>query len=249
MRRDEPEAYFARQDPSGKLLERKREWLDKAPELCLGLSAEGEKLVKETWALGRAWGHLDTECEISLQGIGRQWEADWLYLDSETFTLAGGCVCFPSSWNLQESTGKTLDQVHGVVPGLQEQIGERINRFLQRLPQGHSFLRENWGLTRTADLNYHPELNCPRIEGPVPLEEIYLRIEHQSFLRLPSGILMGIRINPVSLRKVIHEAPETARRLAGLLSTMPGDVALYKGLESAMGWVPESLLGALGDSA
>ncbi len=249
MRRDAPKAFFARRDPSGELLEQKREWLDKSPELCLGLTTEGDKLVEETWTLGREWGQLDCHCELSLEGIGRQWEVDWLFLDSETFTLTGGCVCFPSSWNLQESTGKTLDEVHGVVPGLQEKIGDRINRFLQRLPKGQAFLRENWGLTLTGDLNYHPKLNRPAIENEVPLDEIFLRIEHQSFLRLPSGILMGIRIEPVSIQQVVTKAPETARRLAGQLDTMPAEVARYKGLESAIRWIPHSLNEALQDLA
>ena len=76
---------------------------------------EGEQLVEETWALGRKWEQLDQQGDASLKGIAQQWEADWIYLDSTTFTLAGGCVCFPSSWNPQESTGKTLAQVHGVM--------------------------------------------------------------------------------------------------------------------------------------
>ena len=249
MRRDAPEAFFAKHDSSGELLVQKQQWLDQRPELCVALSPEGERLVEETWALGRKWEQLDPQIEISVQGIARQWEADWIYLDSTTFTLAGGCVCFPSSWNLQESTGKTLAQVHGVVPELEEQIGERINRFLRRLPEGQAFLRENWGLTRTKDLNYHPRLNRPRIEGPVSLEEVFLRIEHQAFLRLPSGILMGIRIEPVSVQQVVQQAPETTRRLAGQLGTMPKAVAHYKGLEEANRWISGAIDEALRNPA
>ena len=43
-----------------------------------------------------------------------------------SFTVAGGCVCFPSSWSLQESTGKTLDQVHGVVPELNRHVTVKV---------------------------------------------------------------------------------------------------------------------------
>lgn len=245
MRRDAPEAFFEARDPSGGLLDRRNRWLNRAPELCLALSERGERLVGETRARAVDWGQLDRGCEPELEAIGRNWEADFIFLDSDTFTVAGGCVCFPSSWSLRESTGKTLDEVHGVVPGLNEQIGDRIVRFLERLAPGQAFLRENWGLTRTDHLNYHPDLNRPRIEGRVPLDEVFLRIEHQAFLRLPSGIVLGVRIEPVSLDRVALEAPETARRLAGQLETMPGEVARYKSLEEAVRWVPVAIREAL----
>ena len=60
---------------------------------------------------------------------------------------------------------------------------------------------------------------------------------------------MGIRIEPVPIPEVIEKAPETARRLAGQLRTMPTEVAEYKSLASAKTWLPESLLQALGNAA
>ncbi len=234
MRRDEPGSFFSRHDPSGHLLARRNHWLTTRPELCLATTEWIEPLVDETWKLALEWGQvLESEGGMTLENLARQWEADLIFLDSETFTLAGGCVCFPSNWNLQESTGRTLGEVHGRVPGLTEQIGEKIDRFLQKLPAGQAFLRENWGLTRTNHLNYHPQLNRPRLDENVALDEVFLRIEHQAFVRLESGVLLGVRIEPVSLMTLLNEFPETASRLRRKLETMPEDAAVYKGLERA----------------
>ena len=60
---------------------------------------------------------------------------------------------------------------------------------------------------------------------------------------------MGIRIEPVSVQQVVRQAPETARRLAGQLGTMPKAVAHYKELEEANHWIPGALHGALRDPA
>lgn len=247
LRRGGPGSFFARQQNPSPLLKRRNTWLDRSPELCFALAAGFQSLVEDAWNQAKDWGQLGEESEPTLESIGRHWEADFLLLDSATSVVAGGCVCFPSSWSLQESTGKTLDEVHGIAPGLTEQIGDKIHRFLMRLPRGQVFLRENWGLTRTDHLNYHPELDRPRIEGAVPLDTVYLRIEHQAFVRLPGGVLLGLRIDPVSVEEVVGQAPETARRLAGQLATMPDDVARYKGLREAVRWMPEAILGALRD--
>lgn len=248
MRRDEPESFFAQHDLSGDLLKQRQIWLNESPELCLSRSEECEILLKEIVTTGHKWGLLDRRTNPHLGEIGRQWEADILLLHAESFVVAGGCVCFPSSWNLQEATGKTLNEVHGIVPKLNEQIGKKIVRFLKRVPEGQAYLRENWGLTRTNELNYHPTLCRLRLEGPTSLDEVFLRIEHQAFVRLPSGILMGIRIEPVPIPEVIEKAPETALRLAGQLRTMPTEVAEYKSLAAAKTWLPESLLKALGNT-
>ena len=236
MRRDDPGAFFARQDQGGALLARRNHWLDTAPDLCLSVSDKGKKLVEETWQMAADWNQVSA-CGENLhdaKSLARKWEADFILLDSVTFTLAGGCVCFPSSWNLQESTGRTLDSVHGVVPNLTEQIGDKINRFLKKLSPGQVFLRENWGLTRTDHLNYHPALKRERLDESATLEEVFLRIEHQAFVKLPSGILLGVRIEPVRLDVLIEEAPETASRLSRQLATMPAEVAAYKSLDRAV---------------
>ena len=241
MRRDGPDAFFAQQNADGSLIARKNHWLDTAPELCLAASEHTEKLVGEVWSLAKTWGQIPNGLSCSVENLGRNWEADFILLNAADFTVAGGCACFPSSWNLQESTGKTLAEVNGIVPDLTPQLGPKIERFLKRIPEGQAFLRENWGLTRTAHLNYHPALKRECLDESVSSSEVYLRIEHQSFVRLPSGVLLGVRIEPVALTELIEKFPETARRLRNQLATMPDAVAIYKSLDAAIPRIVELL--------
>ena len=101
MRRDEPGSFFIRQDLSGHLLARRNHWLSTRPELCLAETERTKPLVAETWKLALGWGHVRPSAPLTLENLARQWEADLIFLDSKTFSLAGGCVCFPSNWNLQ----------------------------------------------------------------------------------------------------------------------------------------------------
>ena len=75
-------------------------------------------------------------------------------------------------------------------------------------------------------------------------EHVWLRVEHQSLLRLPDtgAVLFGIRIENVSLPEVLAHA-ETRRGLAHQLSTMPDPTAAYKGLTAARPRLVEILRG------
>ena len=241
MRREEPGAFFARQDATGSLLSRRNHWLDETPERCLSTSPLMDAITEDLWDLALSWYQVEKNGERTLENLSRQWEADLILLDTETFRVAGGCVCFPSSWNLQEATGKTLSEVHAVVPGLSDELGPKIERFLRKLPPGQTFLRENWGMTRSGHLNYHPALERARLDESVTLSEAFLRIEHQAFLRLPTAVLLGVRIEPVSLANLIVRHPETAARLRRQLETMPDEVAHYKSLEAGIPKITELL--------
>jgi dimethylamine monooxygenase subunit A len=168
--------------------------------------------------------------------LGAIWEPDFLLLqdDEGVFVLLAGCVCFPSSWDLAEKIGKPIQFIHGVVPGLNAQLGRPVQSVLQNLTPETALLRHNWGFTRSPELNQHPERKLPRLDASVGLDEVWLRVEHQSLVRLPrtGGVLFGIRIAMHSLAEVKRD-DVTAQRLANALRTMPEPVAAYKGLALA----------------
>lgn len=234
MRRDEPAAFFAQQDPSGRILQRRAHWLDEASDLYLATPPGMGAITSDLWDLALASSQVEPGEDRSLGALSRQWEADLILLDVETFRVAGGCVCFPSSWSLPKATGKTLTEVHAVVPDLNDSLGIKVGQFLAKLSPGRIFLRENWGLTRTDHLNYHPALQRPCLDEAPALSEVFLRIEHQAFLRLPGAILLGVRIEPVKLSDLVAQHPGTAHRLRRQLETMPAAVADYKGLRRAL---------------
>lgn len=233
MRKGEAASFFARQDESGLLLKQRSQQLDENLERYLACTAEGEKLVEQTWELALGWEQVVATERDDLKSLSKQWEADLLFMDRATGTVAAGAVCFPSSWDLRHAIGKTLDEVHGVVPRLNPQIGEMIRRFLEKLEPGKSYCRENWSFTRSDELDYHPDLNRPRLDDSLTLGEVHLRIEHQLFTGLPDGVLMGIRIETTPLKDLAQDAV-VWKTTAEKLRTMPDDVAVYKSMDAAI---------------
>ena len=180
--------------------------------------------------------------------LGTAWEPDFLLLKPDAMDqilLVGGCVCFPSSWSLAEKIGRPMDVIHGVVPGLNAAIGNQIQGFLKKLRPGLAWLRANWGLSRSPELNQHPERKLPRLDSTVRLGEIWLRIEHQLLTALPrtQAVLFAIRIAMHPLAEIQRDSL-IAPRLSRALQTMPDAMAEYKGIARARAKVISLLRGA-----
>ena len=233
VRGADAESFFAPQDDSRMLLEEKRVWLDSHPERYLAQTEEAKSLIDAVWEMALGWGHVkEPDSGRTLMNLARKWEADLLIVEKESMKLVAGAVCFPSSWDLRTAIGKRMFAVHGVVPKLNEQIGEKVDRFLSGIRGGKSYARMNWSLTRSADLNYHPALGRKKLDETVTVEELFLRIEHQLFCEVEGGVLMGLRIEPVPLPELATE-PEVWAGLREKIRTMPDDVAEYKGMYTA----------------
>ena len=234
MRLGDAEPFFAKSEDGESWLKEKGSWLDKRPELFTAVAPEGGKLVDALWEQAVEWGQVSPPVDGNrdLTSLARQWEPDLLFLDHESMAFAAACVCMPSSWDPSRAVGKTLHEVHGEVSRLNSQIGGKIDRFLRQLKPGKSYCRENWGFTRSAELNYHPELRRRRLDETVTMKEIFLRVEQQIFMGVPGGVVMGLRIRRCPLSDLASDS--SAWHAAGeKLRTMPDDVASYKGILSA----------------
>ncbi|HSP41766.1 MAG TPA: heme-dependent oxidative N-demethylase subunit alpha family protein, partial [Luteolibacter sp.] len=156
--------------------------------------------------------------------------------DEGVFRLYGGCVCFPSHWDLRQKIGRTMAEIHSPVPGLNETLGRQIDGFLSRIGPGVSWERSNWGLSRSPELNLHPSRDVPRLDAGVGLDEVWFRLEEQSLVALPAsgGILFGIRlvIRPMA---EIKSDPAARQGMIRALRTMPDAMAAYKGIAPARG--------------
>jgi len=218
--------------------ERKRILRAHAPR-CLAREPAAAPLLEETLELARAWGAIpdDATGRDALHVLGEEWEVDFLVLKPDErgeLRLLGGCVCFPSSWALEEKIGRPLPTIHEPVPGLNTALAAPITSFLRRLRPGLAFTRWNWGLSRHAQLNQHPALNLTRLAPPLRLEDVWVRLEDQALVALPrsGGVLFGIRIWVIPLTEVKADA-EAARRLHRAIATMPEPMARYKNLWAA----------------
>ena len=243
LRRGEPRAFFAAQDASGQRLAERAKWLTAEPARYAALLPEGGPIFGELVEIAaRNWGLAPT---TSVGELGAKLEPDFLLLSPDetgTFRLRGGALCFPTGWALEEKLGHTLDFIHGVVPGLNAVLASPIQQFLTRLKPGIAFLRDNWGIVATDELNLHPARRLPAPSLPVALDRLWLRVEHQALVALPrtGGVLFGIRIALHRLDAVACD-PAASAGLRRALTSVPAEVAAYKRLDA----VRETVVGLL----
>lgn len=233
--RGQVEDFFAGSREHDAIAAERRAILAEHPERHARMLPEGEALLDEAWDLAAATRTATSSSARGLLELGRAWEPDFLLLRREHggSRLCAGCVCFPSSWALEEKMGLDIQSIHAVVPGLNPALGSSINTFLGRMKPGRAFTRSNWGLSRSPALNQHPALGLPRLDPRVRADEVYFRVEEQALAALPrsNGILFGIRVKVFPLAAFAGSA--AAPLLAGKLRTMPEDLARYKGLAGA----------------
>ncbi len=239
--RGEFSAFYGRTTENEPILRERRRWLAEDPGKYLAVLPTANDLVRETIELALEQKTFDPSISIpavtdeAARFLGEHWEPDYLLLkmDHDELKLLCGCVCFPSSWALEEKIGLPIAQIHEVVPALNANIGRQIQTFLEKLKPGAFWLRSNWGLSRTPERNQHPSRNLPRLDASVRLDEVYFRVEEQSLMALPksNGVLFGIRLKTIPLDG--YAGTEDGRRLAQALETMPEPMAVYKGVANA----------------
>ncbi len=256
LRRGSATEFFQPTAQHDSLVAERRHWLRREPKTYSTFLPSSAALLDECIALAREWRSITPEQQASATALGAAqdsglrlgeiWEPDFVLLRADAagqFQLVGGCVCFPSSWSLAEKIGQPMEFIHGPVPGLNAQLGRSINAFLAKLTPGTTWLRHNWGLSRSPELNQHPSRLLPRLDDSVILAEVWLRVEQQALVALPAsgGVLFGIRIAMRSLAEVKQDAT-TSERLARALRMMPAEVAAYKGLATTRERVAELLV-------
>jgi hypothetical protein len=235
--RGEAGEFFSKSQEHAAIMAERQAILAGHPERHAAMLPGGELLLAEAWELAISARTATGSGARGLIDLGLVWEPDFLLLRREASgtRLVGGCVCFPSSWALREKMGLPMQAIHDVVPGLNATLGSAIDAFLERLKPGRVFTRSNWGLSRSAALNQHPELRLPRLDGRVNSGEVFFRVEEQGLAALPkaNGILFGIRVKVFPLDA--FAGTSAARQLAAKLRTMPEEMARYKGLAEARG--------------
>ncbi len=143
----------------------------------------------------------------------------------------GGSVCFPNRWDLASKVGLPMRDIHEPVARLNAELGDAIDRSLDRLVAERPFWRLGWGLLDTDEL-YQP-LDGTATPGPAGASpaEYHLRVERETLRRLPAtgAVLFTIRTHITPLPAVVATGSVTA--LADALATMPDGVARYKQLD------------------
>ena len=146
----------------------------------------------------------------------------------DAWRLRAACVCFPSRWDLATKIGTTLDDIHGPVPGYDDQLARPTTLFFDRLRPDRSFWRLNWTLLDSPDL-YQPATARQAPEGE--LEEWYFRVERQTLRSLvrTRAVVFTIRTYVTSAATLCKRDDTFAATLVHALETAPPDVQAYKG--------------------
>ncbi len=143
-----------------------------------------------------------------------------------------------ADWSLDFDVGMNFMEWHGPVP-LAHELGvfDRALKFLLNIRQGQPVRRLNWTMTINPRLDTSPE-HYPRwgtdrttVTPDNVGEKVHLRVELQSFWRLPrsNAIVFPIRCYLISLDELVT-IPKWARRLHRVLDSLPRELADYKGL-------------------
>lgn len=178
-----------------------------------------------------------------LDWLGRQVQEDLLIMAEDEglgAPLVAGHLCFAADWCLDDKLGRSFLAIHDPVPGfVAGRVGRSSDLLMQRLRAGAPAGRVGWSFTADATLNHAPCLAARWRTGSASIdaanagERCQLRLERQTFSRLPRtrSLLFTIHTYVAPLAAVIAvEAPERARRLAGVLRTMPEEMRRYKGM-------------------
>ncbi|CAM6093039.1 unnamed protein product [Calypogeia fissa] len=159
--------------------------------------------------------------------------------------FVSGAVLFPQRWSLQEKLGMNMKDIHLPVP-LYEEIGPKVNAFMDRLKVGKPVWRANWTI-----------VDDPTLFQPMTEEDIYgalqgrirelddqitvstagtrlfTRCERETLMRLPrtGAILFTIRtyIKPLS---VFEPRPALAAKMVQGLRAFPEPISKYKTMAS-----------------
>lgn len=148
--------------------------------------------------------------------------------------FGGGVICFPNRWDLASKLGRPLEDVHAPVAQLNEQLGDPIERFFERLTPERSYWRLGWGVLDTPALYQPLDGTAEPRPGPdqVTVDDVHLRVERETLRRFPRTgvVLFTIRTHITPLRELFDD-PLDAAALADAITSMPTDIARYKQLD------------------
>jgi hypothetical protein len=149
-----------------------------------------------------------------------------LVRSEEGWLFGAGVVCFPSHWDPSEKLGLPMAGVHEPVPHYNEELAQRVDRFLDHLVPGRSAWRRNWLI------HVSPRLHVPRpagVSGPVQPRDLWLRSERQVLSALPvtGAILFTIRTQQCPVR-ALAARPDVASSMASSLRSTPDSLRAYR---------------------
>lgn len=183
---------------------------------------------------GERWDVQGTDAPLTVLGQLVQEDFCLLRVEEGVPQLVAGVVCFPNRWRLADKIGLPLAGVHRPVPLYGERLQRPVDRFLSLLRPGRIALRANWSLVDDPALHQptgHGRQESSDITAEDAGERLFLRVERQTFMRLPqtATVVFGIHtyVSPVA---AVVRPPGEAARLRDAVLALPPDMTRYKSL-------------------
>lgn len=228
--------------------------LAQRPQVYRGHPGEVEDLVDGSRH------RLDHETREPLAVLGGLAEEDFVLFaregDGDIVTAA--CNAYSSSGRIVSCVGRDMRFAHELVPGLNDALAARIDRVIGNVQPGKPVVRFNWFVTPIASRLFPAashEANIAASEEAASLlaedhakagEVLWLRVERQTFVRLPEtgalafgihtysdplGALAGERESLEAIHRLLGGYSEARLAYAGMLATRD---AIRRWIESAL---------------
>ncbi|WP_116368776.1 heme-dependent oxidative N-demethylase family protein [Parahaliea mediterranea] len=157
------------------------------------------------------------------------WVADDLVImepRGDSYALTAASLCAASQWRLEDKFGGSLAAIHAVIPGFDQALLPRVERFFHHLKPAHPVVRFNWSLQHGHTLNRRPGS-----EGGAG-EPLYYRVERQSLRRLPQtgAVVFTIRVYLHPLTQ-LADVDGALPALLRAIDANPVGMQQYKGFE------------------
>jgi hypothetical protein len=184
---------------------------------------------------------VDTSAMEPIEAASRVAQEDFCVMvrHDDGWRLAAACVCFPSRWRLADKVGRSLRDIHGPVPGFEEDLSRQTSTFFDRLAASRPVWRLNWTIIET------PELSLPSPaarRGGADLRgdlgnSLWFRVERQTLRRLEQSgsVAFTIRTHVTPLGTLVADRPELVEPLRETLAALPDDFVAYKGWAGVVG--------------
>jgi len=186
-----------------------------------------------------------------LEYVTRQVQGDYAVLDQrdDNLWMDAGTVTSQADWSLDFAIGMDFFEWHGPVPlAFEMGVFDRALKYLLSIEQHNPGRRLNWTMTINPRLDTSPEkynkwgIDRTTVTPDNVGEKVHLRVEVQSFFRLPrsNALLFPIRTYLISLNDLVT-VPGWGQRLHRVLRDLPPELAEYKGLSTYLPTVVEWL--------
>ena len=177
-----------------------------------------------------------------LDWVGRQLQEDLVLVSADAdAAFVGGQLCFPNGWAIGDRLGRSFMTIHERTPTTTMPSVHAGTRLLSAMKPGKTLWRMSWNFKLTDQLDLSTKhkprykadfaLRAPLLTPETAGREIFIRIERQTFTRLPNSPFVLFGVHTYNSRLETEAAdPERARRILAVIRGAPEDVKTYKAI-------------------